>query len=90
MVLHFCERPQELMQNSPLLKFHFFNSSIFLPVNRIMFYLINMIFYDNITTSVDKGEAADVVYLDFSKLFNTDSHTVLSEKMAAHGLYTSV
>jgi len=35
---------------------------------------------------VDKGKAVDVVYLDFSKVFDTVPHSVLLEKLAAHGL----
>lgn len=35
---------------------------------------------------MDEGEAADIIYLDFSKVFDTISHTILLEKLAAHGL----
>ncbi|GAB0198268.1 hypothetical protein GRJ2_002292200 [Grus japonensis] len=49
--------------------------------------LINLIsFYDQVTCLVDEGKAADVVYLDFSKTFDTISHSILLEKLAAHGL----
>ncbi|KAK4810070.1 LOW QUALITY PROTEIN: hypothetical protein QYF61_007892 [Mycteria americana] len=49
--------------------------------------LTNLIsFYDKVTRLVDEGKAVDVVYLDFSKAFNTVSHSILLEKMAAHGL----
>ncbi|GAB0186691.1 mitochondrial enolase superfamily member 1 [Grus japonensis] len=49
--------------------------------------LTNLIsFYDKVTRLVDEGKAVDVVYLDFSKVFDTISHSILLEKLAAHGL----
>jgi len=42
--------------------------------------------FDNVTRPVDEGKAVDVVYLDFSKIFDTISHNILLEKLAAHGL----
>uniref|UniRef100_A0A8B9DCC3 Reverse transcriptase domain-containing protein n=1 Tax=Anser cygnoides TaxID=8845 RepID=A0A8B9DCC3_ANSCY len=48
--------------------------------------LSNLISYDRVTRLVDEGRAVDVIYLDFSKAFNTVSHSILFGKMAAHGL----
>ena len=49
--------------------------------------LTNLIsFYDKVTCWVDEGKAVDVVYLDFSKTFDTVSHGILLKKPAALGL----
>ena len=48
--------------------------------------LTNLIFYVQVTCLVDEGKAVDVVCLGFSKAFESVSHSILLEKLVAHGL----
>lgn len=42
--------------------------------------LINLIFYDKVTHLLDKEKAADVVFLEFSKVFTVVPHSIPLDK----------
>jgi len=49
--------------------------------------LTNLIkFYDELTGLLDKYRAVCIVYLDFSKAFDTVSHKILRDKLLICGL----
>ncbi|CAM4640080.1 unnamed protein product [Lepidochelys kempii] len=49
--------------------------------------LTNLIaFYDKITGAVDEGKAVDMLFLEFSKAFDTVSHNILASKLKKYGL----
>ena len=47
-------------------------------------------FFEDVTSSVDRGEPVDVVYLDFQKAFDKVPHKRLVYKLKAHGIGGSV
>jgi len=49
-------------------------------------YSTDLIAHDGMTGWVDEGRAVDVVYLDFSKAFDTVTHNILIRKLGKRGL----
>jgi Reverse transcriptase (RNA-dependent DNA polymerase) len=43
-------------------------------------------FLNKVTVVIDSGEAADTIYLDFAKAFDTVPHARLRKKLKAHGI----
>jgi len=48
--------------------------------------LPNVISYDKVTCLADEGKAVCVVYVVFTKAFDTVSYSILLEKLTTHGL----
>ena len=45
-----------------------------------------ILFFDQVTSLIDRGNAVDIVYLDFSKAFDKVSHDILISKPTRYGL----
>ena len=45
-----------------------------------------LVFLDKVTTIVNEGQSADVIYLDFAKAFDKVPHQRLLQKLEGHGI----
>lgn len=72
------------------IRWHIQDSQVIRPSQNVFMkhtlYLANLIPCDKITHLVDKGNAVEIVYLGFNKVFDTISCQILLEKLAAHNL----
>ena len=57
-----------------------------LGFTKVKSYSTDLIAHDGMTGWVDEGRAVDVVYLDFSKAFDTVTHNILIRKLGKRGL----
>ncbi|NWX40362.1 PO23 protein, partial [Steatornis caripensis] len=55
-------------------------------INNTLVITKSILYINGMTGSVDEGRAVDVVYLDFSKAFDTVSHNILIGKLRKSGL----
>ena len=46
-----------------------------------VYFLTNLVAYDEVTTLVDKEKAKGIIYLDFFKAFDTVAHNIISAKV---------
>jgi len=52
--------------------------------------LTNLEYIEHVTNIIDKGDSADIVYLDFSKAFDKVSHEKLVRKLQGYGIQGNI